>query len=171
MSEFDGIEGHAGWRAKLEELLTEARKAAKEDDAARETMADRLVEFVRKSVPNDEAILILDKIAGNAAVDLLKQTVEERVQAITERNAQSAGLGKQFEKLAAEGKAEARALRLERVREVADGLTVAVTQLRSFLDDLSDADDSTLATAVAEGIEKLQGLRELVETKGPTKSD
>ncbi len=169
MSEFDGIEGPVDWHAKLEALLTEAREAAKQDDAAREAMADRLVEFVRKSVPNDDAILILDKIAGNAAVDLLKQTVEERVQAITERNAQSAGLGKQFETLAAKGKAEARALRLERVREVADGLTVAVTQLRGFLDNLSGADDATLATDIAEGIETLQDLRKLVETKGPMK--
>lgn len=171
MSEFDGIEGYANWQAKLEQLLIDARKAAKQGDGAREAMADRLVEFIRKSYPNDEVILTLDKIAEEAAVDLLKQTVEERIQAITKRNAQFAGLREQFETIAAKGKVEARMLRLQRVREVTDGLTVTVTQLQSFLDNLSEADDATLATAIAEGIETVQNLRNLVETEGPMKPD
>ncbi|MYJ94556.1 MAG: hypothetical protein F4053_02875 [Proteobacteria bacterium] len=169
MSEFDGIEGHDDWQAKLQELLTEARKAAKQDDDAREAMADRLVQFVIKSLPNDDMILALDEIAGNAAVDLWKRTAEERVQAITERNAQFAGLQKQFETLATKGKTEARALRLKRVREVADGLTNTVTQLRGFLDNLSEADDARLAKAIVEGIKTVKDLRELVETEGPMK--
>ena len=169
MSEFDGIEGHDGWQAKLNQLLTEARKEAKKDDTAREVMADRLVEFVTRSVPNDDAILALDEIAKNAAVDLLRRTVEERVQAITERNAQFAGLRKQFETLAAKG--EARAFRLERVREVADRLTDTVTQLRGFLDNLSHPNDDKLVEAVTEGIKTVKDLRELVETEGPMKPE
>lgn len=171
MSEFDGIEGHDGWQAKLNQLLTEARKEAKKDDTAREVMADRLVEFVIRSVPNDDAILALDEIAKNAAVDLLRRTVEERVQAITERNAQLAGLRKQFETLAAKGAAEARALRLERVRKVADRLTDTVTQLRGFLDNLSHPNDDKLVEAVTEGIKTLKDLRELVEIEGPMKPE
>lgn len=134
-------------------------------------MADRLVEFVIKSVPpGDDAILALDEIAGNAAVDLLKRTIEERVQAITERNAQFAGLRKRFDTLAAKGEAEARALRLERVSEVADHLTDTVTRLRGFLDSFSDDDNGKLAKAIAEGIKPVKDLRELVETEGPMKS-
>ena len=64
-----------------------------------------------------------------------------------------------------------RALRLERVREVADHLTATVTQLRGFLDNLSHLNDDKLAKAITGGIKTVKDLRELVETEGPMKPD
>lgn len=99
MSEFGDIKDYAGWRALLQKLLTEASGVVDGDRSSRREVADRLVSFVVKSFPNNDAIKELDKIAGKAATNLLIKNIHERVQAITKRQVQFAQVSKRFDSL------------------------------------------------------------------------
>jgi hypothetical protein len=170
MIRWDALHGVEAWEAVLNELLAKARSAAskgEEGEAERKEISDLLVEFVRRSRPNDEEILALDEVASKAAIDLLKTTIDGRIEGIAARSTELARLGKQFEILAEKGKADAASIRLERIREVAQGLTATVASLQGLKATLTEGSDEELAAAIERGIKQVQDLRKLVEAKGP----
>src|SRR4030095_12512171 len=97
MSEFINIKDLQGWTDKLGELLTAARAAAQlKDLTLRLEINERLMGFVENSFPNSPEISALDDIATQTASALLRQTIDERLQSITERTGEFQKLGKQF---------------------------------------------------------------------------
>jgi hypothetical protein len=165
--DWDAIEGQDAWKAKLEELLRDAERAARAaDDLPRLETSRRLTEFIMHSWPNDETIKALDAIAKRAAQDLLLQTVHERVREIAGRTAELHLLAKQFAGLAEAASARAASIRLDKAHRVAQNLTEAVHVLKDFRLALDTAGDADLIRSVDKAMETIQKLRGLVEREG-----
>ncbi|MCU0969143.1 MAG: hypothetical protein MUF03_10050 [Rubrivivax sp.] len=167
MSEFDGIADVEGWRRKLRALLDEAAQAARDDAAApRFAVAERLLDFTEHSFPNGEEVRALDAIARQAARALLERTIDERLRAIVERNAELSALGKGFETAAAEAAAAASRLRLERVGDALQSLGGSLATLRALAGSLQTGRDDTVIDAVERAIAASRTLRDLLEREG-----
>lgn len=86
MSEFAGIADVSGWQATLTALLQDATAAAQQDALApRLAVVQRLIGFIAASSPHTAEMLALDEIALTTAQALLRQTMTERLAAITAR--------------------------------------------------------------------------------------
>lgn len=164
MSEWDDIEGLQQWSEKLGELLEAARQAALDPDTdKRFGLSRRLTEFIQHSHPNDAAIKALDRIAGQAAQDLMLATIDERLREISGRTAEWLQIAKQFRDQAAEADRRAAEIRLDKARKVAVSLTESVHLLQDLRTSLSDTDDPEFARNVAKAVETLQKLRAQIE--------
>lgn len=164
MSEWTGITGYEGWRGKLGELLDEAKEVAREDDIeARFALSDRLLTFMKKSRPNSEDIRALDELAREAAADLMKMTIEERLAAVSERTGRYLQLTKEIEARAAEAQAAAASIRLENVVSVIDTTTQAIESIQKLRESLKDtATDRKIADLIDETITAVETLRSRV---------
>jgi len=177
-SEFDNIKGLAGWRAKLDDLLADARKEAQKDDLdARLTMADRLTEFIVRNppaLPEDPASAEydeMDRIAHECHDALLLGAIQQRVAAIMSRTSELAAIRKKFDNETTANQQSAASIRLEKARKVVDSATSAVSALIDLKKELNkaidagaaDADMKQLAKQVGTVIEKLQDVRTSVE--------
>lgn len=178
-TEFDKIKGLAGWRAKLDELLADARDAAQKDDLdARLEMADRLTEFVIRNpptLPEDPASAEyeeMDRIARECHDALLLQAIQQRVAAIMGRKAELAALRKKFDSQTSANQQTAASIRLEKARKVVESTTAAVgammdlkKELQNAIDaGVADTDITALAKQVTALVERLQAVRSDVET-------
>ena len=77
MSEWSNIEGLEGWSKKLGELLEDAAKASQSENFDSRLKENRLLmQFTIESWPNTPEMKQLDEIAYEAAVGLMKQTIE-----------------------------------------------------------------------------------------------
>ncbi len=162
--EWEDIEGHEQWQAKLEELLGEAESAAREDgDANRLAVSRRLTDFIMNSWPNDKAIKAMDEIAKRTAQDLLLQTIHERVREIAGRTAELRQLGKEFQDLADAASTSASAIRLEKAHRVAKTLTDSVHLLKDLRASLDSGSDASLIRNVDKAMDTIQKLRAMVE--------
>ena len=165
MSEFDGIKGFAGWKAKLDELLNAAKQAAgANDENGLKAIADRLTEFTIESWPDTPEIKALDKIAGDTATRLRKQGIEGKLDAIAARSAELAQLAKDFDQAAAANTQQAADIRLARTREVLDAATSTVTTLTRFRETLKSGDDAALIVQVDQILGALDALSKQVKT-------
>lgn len=164
MSEWSNIKDLEGWRAKLGELLSDARQAAEQKDLSpRLKVNERLMQFVENSWPNSPEITALDDLATQAASALLNQTIEERLRSITERTGAFQKLGKQFAAAAEENKARESSIRLEAMTRFLDSsikLVDAAQALRESLKD--DAADQKLDERIAGAIDAIEALRSSV---------
>ena len=164
MSHWDDIEGYAGWRKELTELLARAEEAAKSPEVEqRFEVSRRLNEFISTSRPNDEQIRALDTIAAAAAVDLMRLTIDERLKAIIERGAALAKLTKDFEAAAEAAAASAGSIRLERVRRVVQSLTESVEAVNELRLSLQGGADEEMAARLEQALNTLRELRNHVE--------
>jgi hypothetical protein len=164
MSEFDNIEDLQGWTDKLGELLTAAKAAAQQGELApRLEVNERLMEFVENSFPNTSEINALDDIANQTATALLKQTIEERLQSISERTGEFLKLGKQFTALAEGNEAKASSIRLEAITSFIDSSTKVVDAAKALQKSLKDdAADKKLGEKILETIAAIEALRSSV---------
>jgi hypothetical protein len=164
MSEWDSIEGVAGWRDKLAQLLDEAKRAVKNQDRdARFGVAERLNEFIAMSRPQTPEIQRLDDLAAGSAVALMQQTIDEQLAALTARSAELAKLTKELNSQAATAAASAESIRLTRVREVVSTLTRSVEALNEFRAALDAHDPATLGASVEDLLGRIQDLRNAIE--------
>jgi len=178
-NEFARIKDLAGWRAKLDELLADARDAAQQADLdARLDMADRLTEFIIRNpptVPEDPASAEyeeMDRIARECHDALLVQAIQERVAAIMGRTAELAALRKKFDSQTSANQQAAASIRLEKARKVVESTTAAVAAMMDLKKELertieaggAGTDITTLARQVGTLVEKLQAVRNDVET-------
>ncbi len=182
-SEFDNITDLAGWRKKLDELLTTARTVAAQDDIdPRLEVSDRLTKFIVKnppSTPGDPASSeyeSMDRVAREASDGLLLATIQERVAAIVSRTTELASVRKKIDSRTAANKAEAASIRLEKARRVVDATTEAVAAMIDLKKDLerafkeagiagdSGTDFSELAKKIDGLISRIQSVRNEVET-------
>ena len=164
MSEWSNIEGLQGWKDKLGELLAEAREAAQQEELApRIGINERLMQFVENSWPNSSEITALDEIATQTASALLRQTIEERLQTITERTGEYQRLGKQFAAIAEENEAKADSIRLGAITSFIDSTTKLVDSAKALHNSLNDnAADQKLGEKIAQMIAALEALRSSV---------
>jgi hypothetical protein len=182
-SEFDNIADLAGWRKKLDELLTAARTAAAQDDIdVRLEVSDRLTKFIVKnppSIPGDPASSeydAMDRIAREASDGLLLATIQQRVAAIVSRTTELAAIRKKIDSRTAANRDEAASIRLEKARRVVDATTEAVAAMTDLKKELEDAvkdsgnaggsgtDFSELAKKIDGLISRIQSVRSEVET-------
>lgn len=164
MSEWSNIKDVQGWTDKLGELLTAAKAAAQQKELApRLEVNERLMQFVENSWPNTAEIMALDEIATQTASALLNQTIEERLQAITERTGEYQKLGKQFATLAEESEARASSIRLQAITSFIDSSTKVVDAAKALQKSLKDdAADNKLGEKIAETIAAVEALRSSV---------
>ena len=164
MSEWSNIEGLQGWKDKLGELLAEARKAAQQEELdPRVAVNERLMQFVENSWPNSPEITALDEIATQTASALLRQTIAERLQAITERTGEYQRLGKQFAAIAEESEAKADSIRLGAITSFIDSTTKLIDSAKALQKSLKDnAADNRLGERIAETIAAIEALRSSV---------
>lgn len=164
MSEWSNIEDPQGWKDKLGELLAEARKAAQQEELdPRIAVNERLMQFVENSWPNSPEITALDEIATQTASALLRQTIAERLQAITERTGEYQRLGKQFAAIAEESEAKADSIRLGAITSFIDSTTKLIDSAKSLQKSLKDnAADNRLGERIAETIAAIEALRSSV---------
>jgi len=164
MSEWSNIEDLQGWKDKLGELLAEAREAAQQDELdPRIAVNERLMQFVENSWPNSPEITALDDIATQTASALLRQTIAERLQAITERTGEYQRLGKQFAAIAEESEAKADSIRLGAITSFIDSTTKLIDSAKALQKSLKDnAADNRLGERIAETIAAIEALRSSV---------
>ena len=164
MSEFDNINDVQGWTDKLGELLTAAKEAAQQKELApRLEVNERLMQFVENSFPNTPEITALDEIATRAASALLNQTIEERLQSITERTGEFHKLGKQFSAIAEESEARASSIRLQAITGFIDSSTKVIDSAKALLASLDEnVGDAKLGEKLAETIAAIEALRSSV---------
>lgn len=164
MSEFSNINDLQGWTEKLGELLAVAREAAHQKELQpRLDINERLMQFVENSFPNSPDISSLDEIATRTASALLSQTIEERLQSITERTGEFQRLGKQIAAVAEENAAKADSIRLKAVTTFIDSTTQVVESARALQASLkSDAADKKLSEKIEETIAAIEALRSSV---------
>jgi hypothetical protein len=166
MSEFDGIANLADWKAKLAELLAEAKKAAgANDDKALTAIADRLTEFTIESWPDTPEIKALDGIAADTATMLRKQGIEGKLDSLGARTAELEQVAASFDQAANANTDKAASIRLKRVREVVDTATSTVTTLTRFRQTLKTGDDAALIVEVNGIVDALNALMKKVDVK------
>ena len=162
MSEFDDIKDLAGWTAKLGELLKVAKTAAQEKDLApRLEINERLMQFVENSWPTTDEIKALDDIATATASALMRKTVEERLEAITERTGAYQRISKQLAAVADTGEAAAKAIRLEAVTNFLDSAEKAVEAAKDLQEAMNTGGpiDPNLADKIQKTIALVEDLR------------
>lgn len=164
MSEWDNINDVDGWKQKLDELLIEARQIAKEDDfEKRDAMSHRLMEFVKESRPNTDEVKMLDDIAAKVASDLMMETIEDRLSAITERTGAYHQATKEFEANAEENSAKADSIRLRAITSFIDSTTKTVEAAKELQKALQDnAGDVKLGEKIQATIDAIEQLRSSV---------
>ena len=139
MSEFDGITGIDGWGKKLKELLTDAKQIARQNDIDKQLeMSDRLTDFMHESRPNTPEIKKLDNIAEEAAASILRQSIEERLAAVTARTAEYVRLAKDFESQAQENRDSADSIRLKNITQVVNSATGMIKSAKNLKESLKE---------------------------------
>lgn len=167
MSEFSGIDGFEGWKDKLNELLQAAKAAAANQDLPqRIAISERLTDFTIASFPNTPEIKELDRIAGEAAAGILRQSIEERLADLARQTVDVARLAKQFNSIGEANEAKAESIRLKHGQQVIDTVTETVKAINQFRDTLDSKDDKKLLEEVNAVVGSLQKLRKTVEDKG-----
>jgi len=168
MTEFDDIKDIAGWTAKLGELLKAAKTAAQEEDLPpRLEINERLMQFVENSWPNTGEIKALDDIATGTASALMRKTVEERLEAITDRTGAYQRINKQLAGVADTGEAAAGSIRLEAVTNFLDSAAKAVEAAKELQNAIKGGSvDPNLADKIQKTIALVEDLRASLASAG-----
>ena len=167
MSDWKNLKTFEDWKAKLEELLEEGRKAsAANDDDARLETCSQLRMFVQKSRPNTPEILELDGIASEAQQALSTQVASDAVGRIEARTTEILLLAKMVEQVAIKAESDAATLRLDKAHAAVDAITQASRALTDFDTVLQEGTDEELAARVKEILASLKKLRDAIEKKG-----
>lgn len=151
--------------AALDTLLFEVRttladlegQAAADATHTRNTLADRLVEFVKRSKPSRPsemaAIDDLDALANETRHAVMAQEIGVAVATLQENTARLASLAKRINSETKHNEAAARALRLEPIRDIVSSVEGLLGELKAANDEIKS--DPGLAT-VAKRAESLQ---------------
>ncbi len=163
-TEWDGIEGVEGWRAKLESLLSEAEALpANADVQTRLKMNRRLTDYQLRSSPNSEEILELDAIAEAARAAVIKAGIEERLEGLAAGSAELARLTKQLRERAAGLQSDAKSLRFERVDKTVQALSESIRCIRDLISSFESATEEELVRKSERLITTLQNFRSEIE--------
>ncbi|HUT46920.1 MAG TPA: hypothetical protein VMX36_11590 [Sedimentisphaerales bacterium] len=161
MSEFNGITGFDGWNAKLKSLLEEARQIAQQDDLdERLKMSDRLTDFILESRPDTPEIKELDRIANETATALLKQSIDDRLNAIIGRTGDYKRLTKEFKTQAKQNEDNAESIRLNSIMQTVDSATAMIDSAKKLKVSLKkNVGENKVAALIDETIAAIENLR------------
>jgi hypothetical protein len=167
-TEFDRIKDHAGWKAKLKELLAAAEKASsKNDDDDRLSVATRLNTFVLESAPNTDEIRALDELASEAARELSTAVVGTAVDRISRRTAALRSITKKLEAVSLQAEQATASIRLEKAHRVIDAFTEAVRAVDDLDTVLAEGTDEQLRKRLTKLADSMRVLRaELDDSTG-----
>lgn len=144
------------WSAALTQILAEAKTAREANDSeARQELQDLLLQFVKNSPPNCEA---LDKIARRAAEDLFIEQTSAAVAAISARMNELKSATGLIEGVTSENKETARSLQLKNVTSAIDKARNAVQALKTIERALANPDNDLLTKieALLRAVDELQ---------------
>lgn len=163
------MSGIADWVNELDQLLAEARDAsASNDEASRRSVSRKLTDFVVRTPrggPDERAgMKQIDRIAAEAAIGLLMQSIQERVANIASRTSDFVSLRKDLEGQAETNEATAAVLRLDRVKKVVDTSTELVREMKDLANTYREADEEDLAKKLEGVVTRIQNLRSEIET-------
>ncbi len=164
MSEWENIEGLEGWSRKLGELLEDAAKASQSENFdSRLKENQRLIQFTIESWPNTPEMKRLDEIAYEAAVGLMKQTIEERIAAITSRTGIYQQLAKDIRVQTEANHASADSIRLKAIVKLLDSATETVEAAKAAQEALqSGPDDPELAKKIKLTVTAIENLKKSI---------
>lgn len=155
------IQGVAGWRTTLEDLLSQARKASTEaDDIELLKIVEALNTFVDQSFPNTPEIRALDEIALEAVESMTEQIATGAVARIAARTMRLTGLAKRIQEVADRVQKDAAAVRLKKAHAAVDavlGASRAIQGLGQALGE-GDADLQEKIKAILKELEKFGAL-------------
>jgi hypothetical protein len=156
------LAGVDAWLPELKTLLEEARDAATEEEAKpRLEVAAYLAGFIQESFPQTAEMDKLDDMARLMAIDIMKQTVDDRLANIAERTAEYVKLEKDLTFAAEQAEAAAEETRLKGITRLIDTSTEAISAAKELAKSLSDsaAGDKKIATLIEETIAAVEELR------------
>jgi len=163
-TEWDGIEGVEGWRAKLESLLREAEALpANADVQTRLKMNRRLTDYQLRSTPNTDDILELDAIAESARAAVIKAGIDERLEGLAAGSAELARFSKQLRQRTSGLQADARSLRFERADKAVQALSESIRSIRDLIASLETSTEEELVKKSERLITTLQNFRSEIE--------
>lgn len=163
--EWGNLSGVDAWLPELKKLLKEARDAASQEPAApRLAVAAYLAGFIQESFPQTADMDRLDDMARMMAIDVMKQTIDERLAKIAERTAEYAKLEKDLDLTAERGESAADATRLKGITKLIETSTEAISAAKNLAQSLSDsaAGDKKVAALIEETVAAVEKLRTAV---------
>lgn len=157
-SRFSALITVEDWAGELETILGEVEDAVQSGEIRERLEAQGLLSDYIKASPS--AAESLDKIAGQAALDLLQAHVADVIAAIAVRNAELRAATKLIQRSAAEAKSGKKALRLE---NVVDTLKTARAGIEAFkrLSDAAADEDAELTERLTEIAEAIAAFEKL----------
>lgn len=129
----------------LKALLDTAQAAAQSGDADTRSEASRsLRNFISTSRPNNAFIQNLDQIAGQAAIALLRQNINDCLQEIAACNVALAKANKQFDAAAERASDTAQKLNLSELTQALSALNQSVQMIQQLKKDFGGGTDQDL---------------------------
>lgn len=146
------------WSAALNQILAEAKTAREANDFdARQELHELLLQFIKNSPPNCEA---LDKIARRASADIFEEQTGAAVAAITARMNELKAATGLIEGVTAENKENTKSLQLKNVVSAIDKAKNAVESLKTIERALTNPDNNLLGKieALLRAVDELRPL-------------
>ena len=146
------------WSAALNQILAEAKSASEANDFdARQELHDLLLQFIKNSPPNCEA---LDKIARRASADIFAGQTGAAVAAITARMNELKAATALIEGVTSENNEDTKSLQLKSVVSAIDKDRNAVESLKRIEQALTNPDNNLLAKleALLRAVDELRPL-------------
>ncbi|MBN3753698.1 hypothetical protein G3N95_12170 [Paraburkholderia sp. Tr-20389] len=133
----------------LKALLSTAQDAAQNGDADKRSAASlSLRDFISSSSPNNEFIQGLDEIAGQAAIALLRQNIDQCLQDIAACNVALAKASKQFDAAAMQANDTAKKLSLTELSQALSALNQSVQSIQQLRRDFGSGADKDLLSSL-----------------------
>lgn len=152
------------WADELKTLLIQAERAGKSEQlTVRLAAMKALSQFVSDSAPNTPDILELDALASRVRTDLVLQTLDERVAAISARSGELISIQKKFGQLASDAKHRAASINLVQLRKTISTLTDTALVLKELEAALVSDEQEKLGTELTQVVNNIQVLRNRLE--------
>lgn len=163
--EWTTLAGVDQWLPELKKLLKEASDAASQQETEpRFAVAALLAGFIQKSSPQSAEMDRLDDMAQTIAIDLMAQTIDERLARIVERTGEYAKLVKDLHQAADRSESAADATRLKGITRLIETSTEAISAAKSLAQTLSDssAGDKKVTALIDDTVAAVEKLRTAV---------
>lgn len=133
----------------LQALLGTAQEAAQNGDADKRSAASlSLRNFISTSRPNNDFIQNLDQIAGQAAIALLRQNINDCLQDIAACNVALAKANKQFDAAAEQANNTAQTLSLSQLSQALSALNQSAQVIQQLRKDFGSGTDKDLLSSL-----------------------
>lgn len=156
------LKGIENWLPELQTLLSEAKDAAQKPKLEpRLAVSEYLSGFIQESWPQTPDMDRLDDLALQAATDLMKTTLDDRLAGIISRSAEYVRVEKSLNTAAARGESAAEAIRLESIQNLISATTQTINSANALVAalDSSKASEKKIAGLVEAAVDAVTKLR------------